>query len=94
MVPSTEWIEFIIVAVLLWLLMTVAISELELRTVVWGQSDDGIRDNAGDNMPHIPRAFIANCATISATDLEATEEMKLASLVSARCTLPLSVAGA
>ena len=30
---ATEWIEFIIVAVLLWLLMMVAISELELRTV-------------------------------------------------------------
>ena len=29
----TEWIEFIIVALLLWLLMMVAISELELRTV-------------------------------------------------------------
>jgi hypothetical protein len=30
---ATEWIEFIIVAVLLWLLMVVAISELELNTV-------------------------------------------------------------
>jgi hypothetical protein len=30
---ATEWIEFIIVALLLWLLMMVAISELELRTV-------------------------------------------------------------
>ena len=29
----TEWIEFIIVAVLLWLLMVVAISELELTSV-------------------------------------------------------------
>jgi nitrate reductase NapE component len=28
-----EWIEFIIVAVLLWLLMVVAISELELNSV-------------------------------------------------------------
>ena len=28
-----EWIEFIIVAVLLWLLMVVAISELELSSV-------------------------------------------------------------
>jgi len=28
-----EWIEFIIVAVLLWLLMVVAISELELTSV-------------------------------------------------------------
>jgi hypothetical protein len=33
--PDTymEWIEFIIVAVLLWLLMVVAISELELNSV-------------------------------------------------------------
>jgi hypothetical protein len=31
---ATEWIELIIVAVLLWLLMVMAISELELRTVV------------------------------------------------------------
>jgi len=30
---SREWIEFIIVAVLLWLLMVVAISELELTSV-------------------------------------------------------------
>jgi hypothetical protein len=30
---STEWIEFIIVALLLWLLMVVAISELELSSV-------------------------------------------------------------
>jgi nitrate reductase NapE component len=31
----TEWIEFIIVAVLLWLLMVVAIiSELELNSVI------------------------------------------------------------
>jgi hypothetical protein len=30
---ATEWIEFIIVAVLLWLLMVVAISELELNSV-------------------------------------------------------------
>ena len=29
-----EWIEFIIVAVLLWLLMMVAISELELSSVI------------------------------------------------------------
>ena len=29
----TEWIEFIIVAVLLWLLMVVAISELELPSI-------------------------------------------------------------
>jgi nitrate reductase NapE component len=29
----TEWIEFIIVAVLLWLLMVVAISELELTSI-------------------------------------------------------------
>jgi hypothetical protein len=34
--PNTrrEWIEFIIVAVLLWLLMVVAISELELSSSV------------------------------------------------------------
>jgi hypothetical protein len=31
---SKEWIEFIIVAVLLWLLMVVAISELELNSVI------------------------------------------------------------
>ena len=31
---SVEWIEFIIVAVLLWLLMVVAISELELNSVI------------------------------------------------------------
>jgi len=31
--PS-EWIELIIVAVLLWLLMVVAISELELNSVI------------------------------------------------------------
>jgi hypothetical protein len=31
---ATEWIEFIIVAVLLWLLMVVAISELELSSVI------------------------------------------------------------
>ena len=30
---ATEWIEFIIVAVLLWLLMVVAISELEVIPV-------------------------------------------------------------
>jgi hypothetical protein len=30
---ATEWIELIIVAALLWLLMVMAISELELRTV-------------------------------------------------------------
>jgi hypothetical protein len=30
---SREWVELIIAAVLLWLLMMVAISELELRTV-------------------------------------------------------------
>jgi len=30
---ATEWIEFIIVAVLLWLLMMVAISELELTSI-------------------------------------------------------------
>jgi hypothetical protein len=30
---STEWIEFIIVAVRLWLLMVMAISELELTSV-------------------------------------------------------------
>jgi hypothetical protein len=30
---NREWIEFIIAAVLLWLLMMVAIHELELRTV-------------------------------------------------------------
>ena len=29
----TEWIEFILVAVLLWLLMVMAISELELTSV-------------------------------------------------------------
>ena len=29
----TEWLEFIIVAVLLWLLMVVAISELDLSSV-------------------------------------------------------------
>jgi hypothetical protein len=34
MVTATEWIEFIIVALLLWLLMVVAISELELNTVI------------------------------------------------------------
>ena len=31
---SWEWIEFIIVAALLWLLMVVAISELELNSVI------------------------------------------------------------
>jgi len=31
--PRREWIEFIIAAVLLWLLMMTAISELELRSV-------------------------------------------------------------
>jgi hypothetical protein len=30
---ATEWIEFIIVALLLWLLMVVAISELELSSI-------------------------------------------------------------
>jgi len=30
---TTEWIELIIVAVLLWLLMVMAISELELTSV-------------------------------------------------------------
>jgi hypothetical protein len=30
---TTEWIELIIVAALLWLLMVVAISELELNSV-------------------------------------------------------------
>ena len=30
----TEWIELIIVALLLWLLMVVAISELELTSVI------------------------------------------------------------
>ena len=30
---TTEWIEFIIVALLLWLLMVVTISELELGSV-------------------------------------------------------------
>ena len=30
---ATEWIEFLIVALLLWLLMVVAISELELTSV-------------------------------------------------------------
>jgi len=30
----TEWIELIIVAALLWLLMVVAISELELNSVI------------------------------------------------------------
>jgi hypothetical protein len=30
----TEWIEFIVVALLLWLLMVVAISELELNSVI------------------------------------------------------------
>ena len=30
---AREWIEFIIVAVLLWLLMVVAISELELSSI-------------------------------------------------------------
>jgi hypothetical protein len=29
---TTEWIEFIIVALLLWLLMMVVISEIELTT--------------------------------------------------------------
>jgi hypothetical protein len=35
MVPSQsrEWIEFIIVALLLWLLMVVAISELDLSSI-------------------------------------------------------------
>jgi hypothetical protein len=32
--PATEWIELIIVAVLLWLLMVMAISELELNSVI------------------------------------------------------------
>jgi hypothetical protein len=31
---STEWIELIIVALLLWLLMMVVISELELNSVI------------------------------------------------------------
>ena len=31
---TTEWIELIIVALLLWLLMVVAISELELNSVI------------------------------------------------------------
>jgi hypothetical protein len=31
---SREWIEFIIVAALLWLLMVVVISELELNSVI------------------------------------------------------------
>ena len=31
---ATEWIEFIIVALLLWLLMVMAISELELNSVI------------------------------------------------------------
>ena len=30
---TTEWIEFIIVALLLWLLMVVAISELDLSSI-------------------------------------------------------------
>jgi hypothetical protein len=30
---ATEWIEFIIVALLLWLLMMVVISEIELSSV-------------------------------------------------------------
>jgi len=30
----TEWIEFILVPVLLWLLMVVAISELDLNLVI------------------------------------------------------------
>jgi hypothetical protein len=30
----TEWIEFTLVAVLLWLLMVVAISELELNSII------------------------------------------------------------
>jgi hypothetical protein len=30
----TEWIELIIVALLLWLLMVVAISELELNSII------------------------------------------------------------
>ena len=30
---ATEWIEFIIMAVLLWLLMVVAISELDLSSI-------------------------------------------------------------
>jgi hypothetical protein len=30
---TTEWIEFIIVALLLWLLMVVGISELDLSSV-------------------------------------------------------------
>ena len=31
---STEWIELIIVALLLWLLMMVAISEIELSSII------------------------------------------------------------
>ena len=31
---STEWIEFILVAVLLWLLTVVAVSELELNPII------------------------------------------------------------
>jgi hypothetical protein len=30
---ATEWIEFIIVALLLWLLMVVVISEIELSSI-------------------------------------------------------------
>jgi nitrate reductase NapE component len=30
----TEWIEFIVVAMLLWLLMVVAVSELEFNSVI------------------------------------------------------------
>jgi hypothetical protein len=30
----TEWIEFIVVAMLLWLLMVVAVSELEFNLVI------------------------------------------------------------
>jgi hypothetical protein len=39
---ATEWIEFIIVAVLLWLLMVVAISELELNSVIKRGADEVI----------------------------------------------------
>ena len=30
----TEWIEFVIITLLLWLLMVVAISELELSSII------------------------------------------------------------
>jgi hypothetical protein len=42
---------------------------------------------------YIPRAFIANCVTMSPSDLDAMDEMNAPSLFSPRCTLPTSVRG-